>query len=77
MMWEIIEKGRTPKDYEYPETRRYKKNFDKEDDKMGMRYPDYDLEDKLDDAYKCGWKEGYKKAMKEFEDSYNERRMGR
>ena len=77
MMWEIIEKGRTPREYEYPDSRRYKRDFDREDERMGMRHSDYDLDEKLDDAYKCGLKEGYKKAMKEFEDSYNERRMGR
>ena len=41
-----------------------------ENHKMGMKYDKSDIKE----AYKCGYEDGYRKAMKEAKEYYGERR---
>ena len=74
MMWEIIEKGRNPRDnYRDRDYRGMRRDYN-EDYRMGMKHSDY--KEEIEDAYECGFEDGYKKAKMEFSD-YGEKRMGR
>lgn len=75
-MWEFIEKDR---DRDYRDERYKNRGRDYDDyNRMGMKYSDSDFKRIVEDAYECGVKEGYKRAMEEVDySSYGERRMGR
>jgi hypothetical protein len=72
-MWEILEKHDSYRpDREYGKDHEY--GF--RGSKMGMRSSDHDYKRMIDDAYECGFEEGFRKAMEEVEHhKFSERRM--
>ena len=67
-LWEIIEEFRRNDKEEMPFKMRDEREL--ENHKMGMKYDKSDIKE----AYKCGYEDGYRKAMKEAKEYYDERR---